>query len=508
MFSKNLLKDEPLGEKLIKKWFWLYLFSYLAAPAWYLIRIIVSNSVTVEEVGILYSIVSFISLISIYNDLGLTESLKYFLPKYRIKEQYNYAKTAIFISLGVQIITALIIIIILWLVAPWLWEHYFHSESAVQVLRYFCFYFLWINIFQVLSSIYMAFQDTFNNQLIVFIKMWAIVLFTWSFFFLGNWSLGNYAIAWIWGLFVAIIASLIIFWKKYRQVLSNGKIVYDKWMIQKYKKYALRVFLWANASALLWQIDQQMIIFILWAESAWYYANYLSLININGIVIWPIMWLIFPLVAEMVAKKDIKNIWLLRWFMYTYFTIFALSLWALFVVLWPELAISLFGEKFILSGKLLAFGWWFMLLLILVSIDFNFLTWLWKVKDRVKIIAIVWWLNVIMNFIFMKFWWVYWVILSTIIWWIIIIYMSNRILNKTIKIKVNYYFIIKNTLFVILLWFILFYIKDYFFVLKDEFRVQNLSYLFFVFAVYYLCLWAINWKEIIILKKEILNIKR
>ncbi|OQY37905.1 MAG: hypothetical protein B6229_07270 [Spirochaetaceae bacterium 4572_7] len=59
-------------------------------------------------------------MISIYNDLGLTESLKYFLPKYRIKEQYNYAKTAIFISLGVQIITALIIIIILWLVAPWL----------------------------------------------------------------------------------------------------------------------------------------------------------------------------------------------------------------------------------------------------------------------------------------------------------------------------------------------------------------------------------------------------
>jgi len=48
----DLLEDENLGQKLVKKGFWLYLFSYLIAPAGYLVRLLISNSpeVSVEEV--------------------------------------------------------------------------------------------------------------------------------------------------------------------------------------------------------------------------------------------------------------------------------------------------------------------------------------------------------------------------------------------------------------------------------------------------------------------------
>ena len=48
----NLLEDENLGQKLIKKGVWLYLVSYLVAPAGYLVRLLISNSpeVSVEEV--------------------------------------------------------------------------------------------------------------------------------------------------------------------------------------------------------------------------------------------------------------------------------------------------------------------------------------------------------------------------------------------------------------------------------------------------------------------------
>jgi hypothetical protein len=46
----DLLPDQPLGEKLIKKGFWLYLFSFLIAPAGYVIKVIISNSVSVADV--------------------------------------------------------------------------------------------------------------------------------------------------------------------------------------------------------------------------------------------------------------------------------------------------------------------------------------------------------------------------------------------------------------------------------------------------------------------------
>jgi len=111
--NTDLLQDETLSQKLIKKGFWLYLFSYLIAPGGYLIRLLISNSpeISVADVGILYSIISLISFLNVYNDLGLTESLQYFLPRFWIKKEYNHIKTTIWLSLGVQVLSSLIIIL-------------------------------------------------------------------------------------------------------------------------------------------------------------------------------------------------------------------------------------------------------------------------------------------------------------------------------------------------------------------------------------------------------------
>ena len=108
----DLLQDETLSQKLIKKGFWLYLFSYLVAPAGYLVRLLISNSpeVSVQDLGVLYSIISLIAFLNVYNDLGLTESLQYFLPKFWIRKEYNHIKTSIWLSLGTQILTSLFIV--------------------------------------------------------------------------------------------------------------------------------------------------------------------------------------------------------------------------------------------------------------------------------------------------------------------------------------------------------------------------------------------------------------
>lgn len=184
----DLLQEETLAQKLITKGFWLYLFSYLIAPGGYLIRLMISNApeVSVADLGVLYSIVGLINFLNVYNDLGLTESLQYFLPKFWIKKQFNQIKTAIRLSIGVQIFTAFLIIAGLWWGADRLAAEYFHSEKAAQILRYFCRYFLGINILQSLQSIFIAFQKTFDQQFVEFLKTWATVGFTAFFFFFGD----------------------------------------------------------------------------------------------------------------------------------------------------------------------------------------------------------------------------------------------------------------------------------------------------------------------------------
>lgn len=507
MKNTELLKDETLTEKFIKKWFWLYFFTFLIAPTGYIIRVIISNDLWVDEVWILYSIISFVWLISVYNDLGLTESLKYFLPKYRIEKKYDYVKTIIFISLGIQLITGIVLAVILFLGSDWLATNYFHSAEAAIILKYFCIYFLFINIFQVIQSIFTWFQDTFNQKLIDFIKMWSITLFTIIFFLGWKWLISNYSLAWIWWTLLSVFVWIVIFFSKYKSTIISWKLNFDKDMIKTYKNYALMVFIWTNAGVLLTQIDQQMIIFFLGPTSAWYYSNYLSLLLISSIIVWPIWAFLFPLVSELTNKNEKRKLKLLQNSFYKYFSVFAISLGTLFFVLWPEIASILFGVKFLKSWELLQYSSIFLIFNILYGINFNILAGLGKVKERVKIIIIAMITNLILNAILINTIGIIWAIIATIIWWIIIFILSSKIINKSQIVTIDWKYFIKNIIFIWIWWWIIYLIKNHLFILEDIYRYQNLLYLSIIFSFFLVYLCVINWKEILILKREIFKIK-
>ena len=503
--SWELLIDQPLWEKLIKKWFWLYLFAYLSAPAGYLIKVLVSNSLSVADVGILYTIVSLITILNVYNDLGLTESLQYFLPRYRIKKQYNYIKTSIYFSLIAQIFTAILIAIFLWFGAPWLAVHYFHSPEAVDILKYFCLYFLWINIFQVLQSIFIAFQDTFNSQFTELIRNWAILWFTFFFFITGQWNISNYSLNWILWLAVGILIAWIIFWIKYRKHILQWKIVIEKPMLTEYIKYALRCFLWLNVIMLFGQITQQIVIVMMGAEAAWYYTNFISLFTITNVILWPIMWLIYPLTSELIAKNDSEKLSSLFNFFYTYFTIAALSLSCLLLVLGPEIALIVYGKKFILSGILLSRSSIFSVLTILFLFNYVVLAGIGKVKERVKILWIATAINIILDIVLIRYLWIYWAIISLMASWSILFVLSYRMIVKIYKIKVDRKFMIKNTIVIVILTIIVYIIKNKIFVFDDIMRYRNLWLLILITIWFYLLFIWFNYKKILLLKKELKN---
>lgn len=508
MVRPELIKNESLMHKLIKKWFWLYILSYLAAPAGYLTRVIVSNSISVEEVWILYSVYGFFSLISIYNDLGLTESLKYFLPKYRVEKRKNAIKTSIIISLAVQFFTAIVLIAVVWRWSPWLAIHYFKSPESIIVLKIFCFYFLGKNVYEVISSIFSAFQDTFNQKIIELVRMRSIVCFTVLFFILGKWSLFSYSVIWVSSLFIALAFAVYLFMSKYKYLLTEGSIALDKPMISEYAKYALRIFIGINAANLLTNIDQQMVIAILWARSAAYYANYASLLNTSWILIGPILSLILPLVSELLAKNDSEKISVLQNFLYTYVTILAMSYSGLLFSLWPEIATVLFWQKFIFSGELLNLWAFSIIPMILLWICLSILTWMWRIKDRVLIIWIVWVLNVLMNFFFAKLFGLYGIIISTIIWLLIMLAVTIKIIHRQYPITVQRKLIINNLWLVILLSGIVLYLKPILFTLTDEFRYSNFLRLWCISISYWIIFIWLNYKKIILLKNEIALIRK
>ncbi len=504
----ELLSDQPLWEKLIKKGFWLYFFAYLIAPAGYIVKVLVSNSLSVEDVGILYTIVSLLWLLNVYNDLGLTESLQYFLPRYRIKKQYNYIKTSIYISLSMQMLTAGVIATFLRLGAPWLAENYFHSESSIVILRYFCFFFLGINLFQTMQSIFVAFQNTFDYQFIDFIRMRSIVGFTIFFFFTWRQSIEWYSLNRILWLAVGIVFSYIIFHKKYKKRLLQGDFVRERPMLREYMKYALRCFLWSNISSLFGQIIQQLVIIIIWPESAWYYTNFLSLFSMWFFIIWPILWLIFPIVSELINKKDtIKLSWLFNFF-YTYFSVFSFTLAIILLFLWKEIALIVFWTKFLFSGALISIAAIFIVFNILQGFNFSVLAGMGKIKERVKIMAISTLFVIVTALLFIHMFWIYWAIIGFCLGQLLLFILSYIILDKQIKITIDWYFVIKNIVFASLLGILIWYFKSTIFIFDDLLRYNNLWKLMFILIGFYILIGIFNWEKIITLKGEVMKLRK
>lgn len=499
----DLLQDETLSQKLIKKGFWLYFFSYLIAPGGYIIRLLISNSpeVAVADVGILYSIISLINFLNVYNDLWLTESLQYFLPKFRIKKQFNQIKTVVWLSFLIQFWTAILIACGLWFGSDWLADHYFHSASAGTILKFFCLYFLGINLFQTFQSIFVAFQKTFDYQLVECVRIRSIVWFTLLCLFTKNWTIERYSLNRILGLVIGIIIAGLLYKRKYHSALMQGHFEWDKPMLKKYTRYALWAFIGANVGNVFGQIIQQMVIYFLGAEAAGYYSNFLSLFYIGNIIIWPIMWLIFPLVSELIEKKDQKKLWLLFSFFYSYFSVFILSISILFIALGPEIAIALFGKKYELSGQILSLNWIFLIFNILTGFNFSVLAGLGKIRERVKILAISTVVTIIFTYGVIKrfevqgaglgFWMSYFILWS----------LSFPYLLKTRKIRFQWGLIIKNLILLSILGVLIFIWKSHIGLTKEE-RRTVIARLLGVGVVYVLYFVSINWRQVRLLKEE------
>jgi len=472
---------KTLSEKFIKKGFWLYLFSFIIAPIWYIIKIIISHNISISDLWILYWIISLITLLSSFNDFWMTESLNYFIPKYFIKNNYSKIKTIISYAFLTQITTWILIALFLYFWADFLAKYYFKSSEAKVILQFFCLYFLWINIFQVFNKFFLTVQNTFYNKLTDFLRMLFIMAFTIYITFLNLWDLKHYAIWWILGLYFGIIFVLYFFYTKYYKIYFKWiPFTFSKKLFNQLFSYAIVVFLAAQAWTILSQIDMQMIIYLLWTKEAGYYTNYLSIISIPFMIIWPIFWLLFPVFSELYAKKDFNKIKLTKKIMQKNFIAIAIAFNILFFIFGPTIAYILFWEKYITSWEILRYSIIFLVFNFLLQINFNILAWIWKVKERLKIISLAIIMNTILNIIFIKYLWVYWAALATAFWWVFIWIISELKLWKKYFTKFDYKFLTKNIILMWLLWFILY-------------NFFNLNFFINIWRIYSLWIFSLIW---------------
>ncbi len=506
--SKKLFQDETLQEKFISRWRWIYIFTLLWAPLVYFSRIVMSNDLSVSEIGIFYSLISLIAIVSAFNDLWLRETLNFFLPKHWINRDFNKFTTLTYISLFVKIsISLLIWVVVLYFITP-LSKHYLWWTESKNIVYILVLFFIFFNLLEILKGFFQSVQDTFSQHLFEFGKKLFIALWVFIVFIFWVWDIANYSFTWMVGMWTISLLALIIFSKKYWKNINKGKFNIKEWQVTTYIKYWLLATLWTNAMILLENIDQQMILYFLWTETAWYYANFISLMMLMTFLFIPLIAFIFPVISEIKNKKQDKKLQLLQNFFYKYFIFLSLVIGMILSSLGDVISILFFWENYIFSWILLTYVAIFWVFKVIFMINFAILMWLWQWKSRTLIILFVLILNIIWNLILIPLLWAIWAGIATIISWIIIASCSLYLINKNCKISFDYKFFIKNLFLILWLWGVIFLIKWNFFVLDNDNYASNLLYLLLSIVVYLIIIFMFNSHTLLSLKKQIIKIKK
>ncbi len=500
-------QHSSLSEKFLKKGFWLYLFSFVLAPIWYAIKILISNELSVEEVWILYGVISLVTLLWAYNDLGITESLNHFIPKYVTKKRYDKVKSILVYSLLVQMITGVSIALFFFFWSDFIAEKYFKHSAASDILEVFSLFFIWINFFQIIATFFIAVQDTFLNKISSVLRMSFLLIFIIWLFILDITTLRSFSFAWIFWLSWWIIFAGYVFIKKYYLIyLQKEKIIWSKKLFTTIFKYSFASFLWIQAGTILGQIDMQMIIYILWAKEAGYYTNYLSIVSIPFMLIWPIYIVLFPIFSEMHSKKEYSKIRLVKEILNKNLLVIAIAFNILLFVFSEIIAYILFWEKFIKSGVILQYSILLLSFNFLLQVNFNILAWIWKVVDRMKIILIAIVINFFLNLIFINMIWVYGAALATGIGWVIIWWLSELFLWKNFKVQLDILYLLKNIIFLGIIWGGLYiFIVPIFLWL---WRIQSLLYLSLLGMLYFWMFTYFNKKDFYFFINEIKKLRK
>ncbi len=422
-----MLHEESLGKKFVNRGFWLYAFTFFIWPLGYITKMIISRDLSVSEVWVIYGVISFVTLISTYNDLGCTESLNYFLPKHIINKTYGKAKYLLGLTLKIQTITSITLCLTLFFIAPWLAQAYFWNSEIVSILRISWLYFIGVNMFHIVGILFSIAQDTKLQKWVELIRMLAITIGVSILYFSGYGNTEKYMWIWISWLFIALIIATYWAYNKYYKVyFSKIESVFDRNERTIFFRYSFATLLTSNIWMVLSQVDMQMIIYNLWTEATWYYSNYLSLMNIPFIFITPIIAFLFPVISELNSRNDKAKMRMLYGRFTLYFSIIGVWISVFMFQMGENLATVFFSEKFRTSGIILAYSSLFLCFNLLIQINFQFLAGTWQVWSRARILMTILPINIILNYILIQLYGVAGSALAVWLSWIPLWYLSYR----------------------------------------------------------------------------------
>ncbi len=422
---------KKLGKDLII----VYILTFIGSIFGYFVRILFSRSLSVEQYGLIYSVIAFVFFFMPIRDLGLTKASIYYINKFFAEKKEHLIKTVMLIGLIPQLIMGIIIAGILFLLKDFIVNSYFKNPDAGPVFVIFLAYFAIETFLPTIFHLFAITQDYILMQINSPVRMFLILVSGLIFFKLGFGYLSP-ALAYLTAFSLLLIIFGFIFVRKYKRLLSY-KFVYKPDLIKKMFRYGLPLVFAGTTNNLLAYSDVLLLTYFKGLEVTGYYNVALPSMNVILILIAPVQALLFPIVSREWHRKNKKAISKLMRIIFNNILTFALP-FALIFFAFPKTIITvIFGAKYVPAYPALQVLAVFFVFQAVRMLSFSVVAGLGMPKQESKIILIGGIVNVIADLILIPKFSIVGAALAMGLGHLTMAVLSLRVINSRVRFSVD-----------------------------------------------------------------------
>lgn len=418
-----------------------YFFLIVTIPLTFFIRIIYSRTLSIQDFGLIYSIIAFITIVSQINNFGFSTSLRHLIPEFIAKKDFKKITSMFYYSIISQIAIFIIIMLLLYSLNIIISTYYFKDIIFSEQLPIIILFLLSLIFFRTFTDIFVSFKLNIYFQFFRFLQLFLILLFAISGIIFNIKEIKFYLISWsLMTFFITIIMFLILILKfPFFKKLNLIDIKYYK----KYLKISSFNFSNSIATQIFSQIDILMITYFLPIIYVSYYSNSSAILLTISTIFTSLGIIFLPLFSELKAKEEFKQLKLIYNSFNTILLYLILPITLILFFFSKTLISILFGKEYLLSGELLSIFSLFLFFKIYFSFNISFLNGLGEIKKISKVLFLIVILNIILNIVLVKLMGVYGIMYATIFSWMLGFILTYKLLSKTIEFNFDFYKLFK-----------------------------------------------------------------
>lgn len=437
----------------------VFLITLIASIIGYFLRIFYAKTFTVEEFGIIYAVMAFFGVFSIFQDPGLGTALSVYISKLKILNENGKIKSLILNAFFLQFISSIIYGLTFFILSNFFATHYFHKPELSIYIKVYSIAIMLSPTLITLKSIFQGFQESLYYSLIDLFQTLSVFGFSLLFIHFG-YGIISVFLAYI---FVYVIAVLFyfIFVKKVFPEFLKVKSFYDKKLTKEMFYFSFVVAISGISGIIFGYTDIAVITYFRSVkEVALYNASYPTAKILWGLT-GALTFILLPMTSELWGKKDFTRLKDGINMMYKYSLILVLPTCFIFVI-YPEFILTLlFGQDYVggaMALRILGIGTIFFTIF---QINSTILTGIGKPKEIAKIMIFAMILNLIGCLLLVPKYGIVGATISTLLSFILLSLISYFKLKEIINFGLYFKEFVLITVNSLLLFLVSFLIKKY-----------------------------------------------